>query len=362
LGRVDPGFAKDHVITFGLDLPPRYRHFERVQLYRLLLGQIRSLPGVRAASGVFPLPLSAGDVKTSYDVEDRPVKEAERAVTTLHLVDDDYFHALGIPLLNGREFDARDDASGAVPVVLISQALAKQAFPGEDPIGKRIRPNISSGQGEAPMRLIVGVVGDVRAEGLAASPIPESSVPYPQLPFAPLSVVVRTFVAPESMVPTLTKAVQSLDKDLPLLHTKTLDEYVAESVGDTRFEAVLLGTFGAMAFVLTCVGLYGVVSYTVVQQTRDIGIRLALGADRGEILGMVVGSGLLLSSIGIGIGLAAAFLVTRLIASLLYGVSPSDPLTFFAVPVGLIAMATLASYVPARRAAQVDPMVALRYE
>jgi putative ABC transport system permease protein len=164
------------------------------------------------------------------------------------------------------------------------------------------------------------------------------------------------------MLPTLTKAVQSVDKDLPLLHTKTLDEYVADSVGDTRFETVLLGTFGAMALVLTCIGLYGVMSYTVVQQTREMGIRLALGADRDVILRMVVGSGLLLSGIGIGIGLAASVLLTRLIASLLYGVSPSDPLTFLAVPVALMAMATLASYLPARRAAKVDPMVALRYE
>ena len=362
LGKVDPGFAKDHVISFGLDLPGRYGHFERVQFYRRLLPQIRSLPGVRAASAAFPLPLSPGEVKTSFDVEDRPVKEAERAVTTLHLVDDDYFRALGIPLLSGREFDARDDAAGAAPVVLISQALARQAFPSEDPVGKRLKPNISSGQGDAPMRLIVGVVGDVRAEGLAASPIPESYVPYAQLPFAPMSVVVRTVVAPESMVPTLTKAVQSLDKDLPLLHTKTLDQYVADSIGDTRFETFLLGAFGAMALVLTCVGLYGVISYTVVLQTREMGIRLALGADRDGILRMVVGSGLRLSGVGIGIGLAASFLLTRLIASLLYDVSPLDPLTFFAVPVALVATATLASYVPAQRAAKIDPMVALRYE
>jgi putative ABC transport system permease protein len=362
LGKVDPGFAKDHVISFGLDLPGRYGHFERVQFYRRLLPQIRSLPGVRAASAAFPLPLSPGEVKTSFDVEDRPVKEAERAVTTLHLVDDDYFRALGIPLLSGREFDARDDAAGAAPVVLISQALARQAFPSEDPVGKRLKPNISSGQGDAPMRLIVGVVGDVRAEGLAASPIPESYVPYAQLPFAPMSVVVRTVVAPESMVPTLTKAVQSLDKDLPLLHTKTLDQCVADSIGDTRFETFLLGAFGAMALVLTCVGLYGVISYTVVLQTREMGIRLALGADRDGILRMVVGSALRLSGVGIGIGLAASFLLTRLIASLLYDVSPLDPLTFFAVPVALVATATLASYVPAQRAAKIDPMVALRYE
>jgi putative ABC transport system permease protein len=362
LGKVDPGFVKDHVITFGLDLPERYGHPERVQFYQQLLSQIRNLPGVRSASAAFPLPLSAGDVKTSYDVEQHPVKESERAVTTLHVVDNDYFLALGIPLLNGREFDDRDDTSTAAPVVMISQALARQAFPGEDPVGKRIKTNISSGMGEAPMRLIVGVVGDVRAEGLRASSIPESYVPYAQLPFAPMSVVVRTVLDPESMVATLGKAVQSIDKDLPLLHAKTLDEYLADSVADTRFETVLLGTFGALAFVLTCVGLYGVISYTVVQQTREMGIRLALGADRDSILRMVIGSGLLLSGIGIGVGLVMSFLLTRLIAALLYGVGPWDPLTFSAVPVALITMAVIASYVPARRAAGVEPAIALRCE
>ena len=362
LGKVDPGFAKNQVITFGLDLPERYGHFERVEFYRQLLSRIRSLPGVHSASAAFPLPLSADDVKTSYDVEGRPVKEAERAVTTLHLVDVDYFQALGIPLLSGREFDARDDSSRALPVVVISQALAKQAFPGENPVGKRIKPNISSGKNDPPMRLIVGVVGDVRAEGLAAPPIPESYVPYAQLPFAPMSVLVRTSVDPESMVPTLSKAVQFLDKDLPLLHTKTLDEYVANSVADTRFEAFLLSIFGALAFVLTCVGLYGVVSYNVVQQTREMGVRLALGAGRDEILVMVIGRGLMLAVMGIGIGLAMAFLLTRFIATLLYGVSPWDLPTFLAVPVALIAMALVASFVPAHRAANVDPMAALRFE
>lgn len=362
LRKVNPGFAKDHVITFGLDLPARYGHFERVQFYSQLLTQIRRLPGMQAASAGFPLPLSASDVKTSYAVESRPTRQADLAVTTLHVVDDQYFHALGIPLLSGREFTPHDDLSGALPVVVISQALARQAFPGQDPVGRHIKPDISNGPGDAPMRLIVGVVGDVHAEGLALSPIPESYVPYSQLPFAPMAVVARTLVPPESMVPALTKTVLSLDKDLPLLHIKTLDEYVAESVGDTRFEAVLLGAFALLAVVLTCVGLYGVISYLVAQQTREMGIRLALGADRNAIMNMVVRSGLWLSGIGVVIGLGASLLLTRLIAGLLFDVSPLDPLTLFVVPIALILLATLATYIPARRASKVDPIVALRYE
>ena len=362
LGRVDPGFAKDHVITFGLDLPDRYGHPQRVAFYRSLLEQVRATPGVRSASAAYPLPLSGDAVKTTFEVEGHPMKRSEYPVTTLHTIDRDYFHTVGVPLVSGREFNVQDDAAGANPVVIISQRLAKQIFPGVDPIGRRIRTNISSGPGDPPMRVIVGVVGDVKSEGLAAPSIPESYVPYPQLPFAPMSVVVRTEIAPANMVATLTTEVQSLDSALPLLHVKTLDEYVDDSIMGTRFETFLLGTFGVLAFVLTAVGLYGVISYTVVQRRREMGIRIALGADRTAILGMVVKNGALLACTGAVIGLAGAFLLTRLMAALLFGVGPTDPLTFLCVPVALIAVAILASYVPARRAAKVDPMVALRYE
>jgi putative ABC transport system permease protein len=362
LGRVDPGFAKDHVMTFGLDLPGRYGQPQRVAFYRNLLEQIRATSGVRSASAAFPLPLSADDVKTTFEVEGRPLKKSEYPVTTLHIIDHDYFRTLGIPLLSGRVFNPQDDAPGATPVVIISERLAKQVFPGEDPVGRRIKPGISSGTSGEPMRVVVGVVGDVKAEGLGAPSIPESYLSYAQLPFAPMSVVVRTEIAPANLVRTLTAEVQSLDSALPLLHVKTLDEYVDDSIVGTRFETFLLGTFGVLAFVLTAVGLYGVISYTVAQRTREMGIRLALGADRNAILGMVVKSGTLLACSGAVIGLAAAFLLTRLIASLLFGVGPTDPLTFLCVPIALISVAILASYVPARRAARVDPMVALRYE
>ena len=362
LGRVDPGFAKDHVITFGLDLPGRYGQPQRVAFYRSLLEQIRATPGIRSASAAFPLPLSADDVKTTFEVEGRPMKQSEYPVTTLHVIDRDYFRALGIPLLSGRGFTPQDDAKGATPVVMISERLAQQVFPGVDPVGRRIKPGISRGDSGEPMRVIVGIVGDVKAEGLGAPSLLESYVPYAQLPFAPMSVLARTEIVPGNMVPTLTGEVQSLDSTLPLLHVKTLDEYVDDSVVGTRFETFLLGTFGVLAFGLTAVGLYGVISYTVVQRTREMGIRLALGAERAAILGMIVKNGALLACAGTVIGLAAAFLLTRLMASLLFGVGPTDPLTFVCVPVALITVAILASYVPARRAAQVDPMVALRDE
>jgi putative ABC transport system permease protein len=240
LGRVDPGFAKDHVMTFGLDLPGRYGQPQRVAFYRNLLEQIRATPGVRSASAGFPLPLSADDVKTTFEVEGRPLKKSEYPVTTLHIIDHDYFRTLGIPLLSGRVFNPQDDAPGATPVVIISERLAKQVFPGEDPVGRRIKPGISSGTSGEPMRVVVGVVGDVKAEGLGAPSIPESYLSYAQLPFAPMSVVVRTEIAPANLVRTLTAEVQSLDSALPLLHVKTLDEYVDDSIVGTRFETFLL--------------------------------------------------------------------------------------------------------------------------
>jgi len=363
LGRVDPGFARDHVMTFGLDLPGRYGHQQRVQFYQDLLSHVRGIPGVRSASAAFPLPLAADAVKTTFDVEQRPLRESERQVTTLHIVDDNYFHTLGIPLLRGREFESRDSASGAPATVVISEKLAKQVFPLEDPIGKRIQPNIATGdQKEPAMRTVVGVVGDVRAEGLGAAVIAESYVPYAQMPFAPMSVMVRTEGDPWELVLPLTKTVQSIDKDLPLLHVKTLDQYVSESIADTRFESVLLGIFGALALTLTAIGVYGVISYSVMQRTREMGIRLALGAERGTIIGMIIRSGLRLVTIGVVPGLLASFLLTKLIVGLLYDVSPSDPWTFLSVSVVLIAIGLLASYIPARRAAKVDPMVVLRYE
>lgn len=360
LEMVDPGFAKDHVITFGLDLT--YDHAHKVEFYNRLLAKIRATPGVRSASAILPLPLEADDMRTSFDVEGHPMKKSEWPVTTLHIIDRDYFHTLKIPLLRGREFNVQDDLQGATPSVIISQRLAQQVFHSDDPIGRRIRPDVGTGDSGAPMRVVVGVVGDVKAEGLRAGSIPESYVPYSQLPMMDMSVVVRTEISPGDLLPTLTGEVQALDPSLPLLHVKTLDDYVSDSVGGTRFEAVLLGIFGGLAFLLTAVGLYGVISYTVARRTRELGIRLALGANRKAITRMVVRNGTHLACIGVVIGLAAAFLLTRLVAGLLYGVGPTDPLTFVCAPIALIAIAVLASYIPARRAANVDPMVTLRQE
>ena len=362
LAKVDPGFARNQALTFGLDLPGRYGHSERVLFYRQLLERVRGVPGIRAASAAFPLPTSAGDVKTSFEIAGQPTKGSDRPVTTLHIVDSDYFHTLGIPIVEGRSFDAHDDAEGALPSVIVSRSLAQRAFPDRDPVGQRIRIDISSGAEPPPMRVIVGVAGDVKGEGLNAPTVLESYVAYAQLPFAPMTVVVRTEIVPQGLLPTLAKVVQSMDKDLPLLHVKTLDEYLSDSVAGARFQTVLLAIFGVFAVVLTALGIYGVIAYTVSRRTREMGIRFALGAERTAILVMVVRNGMSLAVAGIAIGAAAALSMSRLMASLLYEVKPTDPMTFAGVPILLGGVALLATYIPARRAARVDPNVALRYE
>lgn len=362
LHRVDPGFVTDRVVTFYLDPPAtRYNATHIVDFYRTLLQQIQTVPGVHSASAILGLPLSSAGIFSRFQVEEHPVPASQRPRLAFRVVDLDYFRTMGIPLLKGRDFTPQDDVK-STPVVVVNQTLAQRFFPGEDPVGKRIQTGVSYTRGDSPMLQIVGVVGDVRAESLASDPLPEAYVPHAQAPNHYMSVVVRTSLPPQSMIPALRQLVWSLDKDLPLLDIKTLDEYVSDSIAPPRFVTLLFGVFAGLAFVLTAIGFYGVVSYSVAQRTRELGIRMALGAQRKNILGMVVQQGLALAVMGVAAGLAAALALTRLMASLLFGVRPTDPATFAMVVLLLLLIALLASYLPARRATKVDPMLALRYE
>jgi putative ABC transport system permease protein len=273
-----------------------------------------------------------------------------------------YFRAMGIPIIKGRDFDDRD-RHGSTPVIIITETLARQFFPNEDPLGKRIHPGISSIENEeSTMREIIGVVGDVRNRNLSTEPKPAYYVPQTQVPFNQMVVVVKTAGEPRSLIPAVTKEVAAMDQDLPLFAVKSMEEYLSASVAAPRFSTTLLSIFAAVALVLTIVGLYGVMSYSVAQRTNEIGIRLALGAQPRDVLLMIVKQGGLLIVLGLAIGLAGAFALTRLLASLLFGVTAKDPLTFAAVALLLAIVALLACYVPALRATKVDPMEALRYE
>ena len=360
---VSPGFDPHNVMTASLDLPDaKYSDLRKAEFFRELIPGLEALPGVQSAAAVFPLPMSGDEIRTSFQIEGRPVAKSDEPHTSVRVVTPNYFRTMRIPLLQGREFTERDEAS-ATQVLIVNQAFAQEFFPGQDPVGKHIRAGISnSGPGTAPMREIVGVVGNVKFEDLTTEFSPESYIPYGQLQFGSITIVARSSKDPEGLAKPIASAVRSLDKDLPTYAPKTVEQYLDGTIAVPRFNTFLLAIFAALAMILTAVGLYGVISYTVAQRTHEIGIRMALGAQPGDMLRLVVGQGVRLALSGVGVGLVAALGLTRFLSSLLFGVSSTDPVSFAAVVAMLFSVVLLACYIPARRAMRVDPMVALRYE
>jgi putative ABC transport system permease protein len=363
LQNVNPGFDAHNVMTAALDLPDaKYPDPKKVEFSRELISELQALPGVQSAAGIFPLPMSGDEIRTSFQIEGRPVAKSEEPRTSIRSATPNYFGTMRIPLLQGRDFTDRDDAARSL-VVVVNQAFARQFFPGENPIGKHIRLGIPKYGDEKPLREIVGVVGNVKFEDLTAEWMPESYIPFAQLQlFGSLTIVVRSAKDPEGLAKPIASVVQSIDKDLPTYAPKTVEQYLNGTIAVPRFNTFLLAIFAALAMLLTAVGLYGVISYTVAQRTHEIGIRMALGAQPGDMLRLVVGQGMRLALLGVGLGLVAALGLTRFLSSLLFGVSSTDPVSFAVVVVMLFAVVLLACYIPARRAMRVDPMVALRYE
>jgi putative ABC transport system permease protein len=361
---VDPGFKADHVITAFVSLPrskyPKWQ--EQSAFFDRLLARLRNVPGVSAAGLVTDIPLYGGS-STGFDVEGRPpAAPGQRAMTDYRLISADYCAAMGMKLVKGRAF-SRYDNEAAPGVVIINETLATRFFPGEDPIGKRLD---LSGE-PRDLREIVGVVGDVRNYGLDAEVKPEVYVPFLQSApeylsgvLSALTIVVRSAVEPTALGAALREQVQALDKDQPVSEIKTMDWYLADSMAQRRFNMFLLGAFAGLALVLAAVGIYGVITYTVTQRTHEMGIRIALGAKSGDILRLVFGNAMATTLIGIALGLAAAFALTRLLRSLLYQVSPTDPVVFAAIPLLLLSVAVIATYLPARRAMKINPIAALR--
>jgi putative ABC transport system permease protein len=356
---VKPGFDPSKTLTLSLALwGPKAEDAHAVAFYQQVLQRVEALPGVESAGVVSQLPLGGnGDMygihvegKSSPDPEEDP--SADR-----YSISPGYLRAMRIPLLRGREFDERDRA-GSPLVVLVNESLAGKFWPSEDPVGKRLRVGDSKG----PWRTVAGVVGDVLHAGLDAPHTLQVYLPQPQFTDSAVLLVARTPNDPASLAAAVRGEIAVLDPQVPVSSVATMEEVVSASVANQRFSVLLFVFFGAIALLLAAFGIYGVISYGVAQRTHEIGIRIALGARRREVLRMIVGEAMQPALVGAVLGLGAAFGLTRLLAGLLYSVKPTDPITFAVVFVLLVAVALLACYLPARRATRVDPMVALRYE
>jgi len=363
LQQVDLGFDTHNVLTATVELPDaRYPKPEQVTaFYQTLCERVKALPGVEWVSAVVPQPLSGDTMTLSFDIEGRNIPKGERPSSHFRSISLDYFNVMKIPLLAGRAFTERDDAQSP-GVVIVNETFAKRHFPNESPIGKHVKPGISL-EGEPVWREIVGVVKDVKhRQSLGRDYEPEYYLPHAQMPINSMNLVVRATNDPRSLAGGIQREVQSLDRDIPVFRIKTLEQYLGVAVAQPKFNALLLSLFAGLALLLTAIGLYGVMAYSVVQRAQEIGLRIALGAQTGDVLKMVLRQGLKLTALGLGIGLATAYALTRYIQSLLFGVKATDPLTFAAIALLLIAVALVACWAPARRATKVDPMIALRCE
>jgi putative ABC transport system permease protein len=357
------GFDPRNMLTFNVakSVDRTTSPSQIADFYRQLTERLKALPGVVNASVVFQLPLSGAGATTGLGIEGQPADNNSFGV--IHSVGPEYFRAMGIPLIKGREFTERDDLSSP-RVLIINEALARKHFPNEDPIGKRITPGFSTVPitGDDGRREIVGVVADVKHQSLQGQPQSEFFFAQAQMPMSTTSMVVRASSDPHALVNGARDVVKSLDPNAPVYSVRTVEELLGRSVATPRFNTLLLGLFAGVALMMTAVGLYGVISCSISQSTHEIGIRIALGAQASDVLKLIVGQGMVLTLVGVVIGLLAAYGLTRLMTGLLYGVGVTDPWTFAGVAVLLVGVALIACYLPARRATKVDPMVALRYE
>ena len=362
LGQVDLGFNPQNVLTMRIALlGSRYKEpGAQAEFFKQLLERMKSLPGVRWASVSRGLPVEGWNGMGFVTEENPSPPPNEEPDANYLVIGPDYFRVMGIPLLEGRLFTDQDTNESA-RVVIVNEKLARKQWPGQDPIGRRLRMD---GNNNSPWLTVVGVAGNVKTQWPYPEFLSELYVPYTQYPWllSPRHLIVRTVSNPTGLATAIAHEVKALDKVQPVSDIRFLDQLVAEAVAQQRFAMVVLGAFASLALVLAAVGIYGVMAYSVTQRTHEIGLRMALGAQPGDVLSLVVGRGLILTLVGVGAGLAGALALTRFLSSLLYEVRPTDFGTFAAVSLLLIGVALLASYIPARRATKVDPMVALRYE
>jgi putative ABC transport system permease protein len=365
LTAVDPGFKADHLLTFTLNLPDaKYSDNDtRRTFYDSLVRKLESLPGAGAAGAISVLPmrgllLNMRTYVWPFQVDGLPAAQrGQEPVADFRVVTHGLFEAFEVPLRHGRRF-TEQDTRDAEPVVIINEALARRYFKGEDPIGKRLNLGIN----DQTMRQIVGVVGDIKLNGLGSEPEPAIYAPLRQYSWKTMSLVIRTSIDPEALGTAARSAIRALDPDLPVSNLAPMDQVISDSLLPHWLSMYLLGTFAALALLLAVVGIYGLTAYSVGQRRHEIGLRMALGARRPNILRLVLTHGLLVSATGVTCGLPLAYAVSGVLRGLLFGVTASDPAVFVSVPLLLIAVSALASLIPADRASRVDPIVALRHE
>ena len=367
--QVDPGFDVEHVVTFTVSLPSGKYPYDRQQRAFAdgVIERMERLPGVQSAAIAFGRPLERSTVRTTFDVDGRPPNPPERrTVVDVRSTTPDFFRTLGIPLVRGRLYTS-DDRNGRPQVIVVNEEFVKRYFPNEEAIGKSITLGWSRDTAENAPSItisgeIIGVVANIKQYGLDSDPYPTTFIPYHQHPLDEVSVLVLSTAEPRAVQASARAQVRELDPDLPLYAMTTMEQALSDSVAQPRFYMMLLAGFAGVALLLAALGIYGVISYTVSQRTRELGIRIALGATRQKVVGLVLGRGLVLTVVGVTVGLVAAFWLTRILASMLFGVESMDPLTYASVAIVLVGVAALASWVPARRAARVDPVIAMRAE
>jgi predicted permease len=357
---VDPGFDPHGFFTARISLPDNeYPHDGKIQFTEQLISRLALLPGVKSASAGWPLPMSGNSASISFTVEGHPVAKADRPSEAVSLALPGYFETMRIPLIVGRTFVAQDGPKGP-PVAIVNQAFANKYFAGVNPVGKHMTAGLGDGTLNSPVREIVGVVGNIKRLGLTAESDPEYYLPWSQAVVTTPYLCVRTAGDPENLQKAISTTIAQMDPSIPMYQVHDLEFYIARSAAQPRFQTLLVTSFAAMALLLAAIGLYGVLSYIVQQRSMEIALRLAVGAQRGEVLGLVLRRGMALAAIGVAVGLGISACLSRFIATLLYGVHPLDPLTFAGVSLLLLLVALVASIAPACRAAQADPMTTLR--
>jgi putative ABC transport system permease protein len=359
--RVAPGFNADNLLTMRVTLAGgKYNEKTARVFYDECLARVNAAPGVRAAALAHSVPIQGTNWTSEFFAADKPMpSRADLPESDYLRVSANYFETMGIRLLRGRLFTTADTSDSAA-VIIINETLARGIWPNENPIGKRIKQGLP--EGDSPWREVVGVVNDVKMNGVDSPTTMQTYLPFAQMPEEAMAVVVRAERNPIALASAVEQAIHAIDKDLPIFSVFTMDQLFGNSLAQRRLTLILLASFAALALVLAAVGVYGVIAYTVRQRAHELGIRMALGAQRGDVLKLILAQGLKLALAGVAIGLVAAFALTRWMESLLFGVRPTDPLTFCLIAVVLLCVALLACWVPARRATRVDPLLALRRE